>query len=83
MPDLLAAALSLCSEARAIAAEMSSLSLFLHHPTALVVSQVIQYGMGSIISIIAGFKGATIQVFYEAEEAEAWLRAGQERRRKT
>jgi hypothetical protein len=66
-------------EARAIASEMSSLSLFLRHPTALVVSQVVQYGLGSMISIIAGFKGATIQVFYEAEEAEAWLQAGHER----
>ena len=46
-----------------IASEMSSLTLFLRHPTALVVSQVVQYGMGSMILIIAGFKGATIQVF--------------------
>ena len=70
-------------EARAIASEMSSLSLFLRHPTALVVSQVVQYGLGSMISIIAGFKGAIIQVFYEVEEAEAWLRAGHERERKS
>jgi hypothetical protein len=60
-------------EARLIAATASQSKLFLHHPTALVVSQKVQYGMGNMISIIAGLQGALVQAFYEMEEAKTWL----------
>lgn len=60
-------------EARLIASTASQSDLFFGHPTALVVSQVVQYGMGNMISIIAGLQGASVKAFYEVEEAKAWL----------
>ena len=65
-------------EARVIASAVSDPDLFLQHQIAVVVSQAVQYGMGNMIAILAGLKGAAIRVFYEVEEAEAWLRAGHE-----
>jgi hypothetical protein len=63
------------SEARLIASIASQQTLFLKNPTALVVSQKVQYGMGNMISILSGLQGAIVQPFYNVEEARAWLRA--------
>jgi hypothetical protein len=61
-------------EARLIASIASEQSLFLRNPTALVVSQVVQYGIGNMISLIASLQGAVVQAFYDIEEAREWLR---------
>jgi hypothetical protein len=62
-------------EAKTIVSMVLDPALFLPRPTAVVVSELAQYGVGSIISLLAGRKGAVIQVFhYNVEEAEAWLR---------
>jgi hypothetical protein len=61
-------------EVRVIASAISNPALFLRHPTALVASQAVQYGLGNMISIITGMQGATVRPFYEVEEAKAWLR---------
>lgn len=66
-------------EARLIASTASQSDLFLHHPTALVVSRAVQYGMGNMISIIAGLRGASVQAFYEIEEAKTWLQRHSQR----
>jgi len=62
-------------EARTIVSTILDPALFSPRPTAVVVSQMVQYRMGNMISILAGLKGAVIQVFhYDVEVAEAWLR---------
>lgn len=63
------------TEARAIATFASDQATFLHYPTAVVTSQRAQHEAGSTISIVAGLKRATVQVFYEVEEAKTWLRS--------
>jgi hypothetical protein len=61
-------------EAREIAWAISNPALFLRRPIAVIVSQLVQYGMGNMVSLIAGLKGIVLRVFYEVEEAEAWLK---------
>jgi hypothetical protein len=65
-------------EARAIASVVSDPTLFSRHLIAVVVSEMVQYGMTNMIALLAGLNGATIRVFYEVEEAEVWLRVGHE-----
>jgi hypothetical protein len=60
-------------EARAIVSAILEPALVSPRPAAVVVSQPVQYGMGNMISILAGLKGAAIRVFYNMETAEAWL----------
>lgn len=62
-------------EARLIVLTAARSDLFLHHRTALLVSRLIQYGMGNMISILAGLQGAVVHPFYEFEEAKSWLQA--------
>ena len=62
-------------EAKTIVSAILDPALFSERPTAIVVSQMVQYGMGRMISVLAGLKGAVIQVFhYDVELAEKWLR---------
>lgn len=61
-------------EARQIALTASRQGLFLRNPTALVVSKLVQYGMGNMISILSGLQGAIVRPFYDVEEAKEWLR---------
>jgi hypothetical protein len=65
-------------EARAIASEISRPALFLHRPIAVVVFQLVQYGIGNMVSLIAGVKGAVLRVFYDIEAAERWLQTRHE-----
>jgi hypothetical protein len=67
-------------EAREIASVVSNPGVFLHHPIAVVVSEKVQYRIASMISSLANLKGATMQPFYDIEEAEVWLRTNQGRR---
>jgi hypothetical protein len=60
-------------EVRAIVSAILEPALFPPRPAAVVVSELVQYGMGNMISILAGLKGTTIRVFYNIETAEAWL----------
>lgn len=54
-------------EARLIVSTAARSDFFLHHPTALLVSRLIQYGMANMISILAGLQGAMVHPFYEFE----------------
>jgi hypothetical protein len=60
-------------EARTIAALVSDPELLLRHPIAVVVSQTVQYGIGNMVSLIAGIRGTVLRAFYKVEQAEAWL----------
>ncbi len=63
-------------EARMFALEIAKADQLLHHRIAAVASRPVQYGMGNMISIIASLKGVAIRMFYDMEEAEAWLQMG-------
>lgn len=60
-------------EARDIVTTATGHDMFLPNPTALVVGSLVQLGMGNIISIIAGMRGAKVKPFQQIEEAKRWL----------
>lgn len=60
-------------EARDIVTTATGHDMFLPNPTALVVGTLVQLGMGNMISIIAGLRGAKVKPFQQITEAKRWL----------
>lgn len=60
-------------EARDIVTTATGHDMFLPNPTALLVGSLVQLGMGNMISIIAGMRGAKVKPFQHIEEAKLWL----------
>ena len=70
-------------EVRLIAELASQLALASRYPTAMVVSQLVHYGLGNMLALITGMQGALVQPFYEVEAAKGWLRMHRKRGHKS
>jgi len=62
-------------ETRLIAMVSSRREAFQDHPLAIVVEQMIHYGLARLFAAHAALQGATVEVFRDVGEAQSWLHA--------